>query len=413
MSTFDKKSRCLKTFQNLNFIQDDNQPNLESMRIHILDCFNALIFLEAKELIEVKSIFDFENLKESTLQKEIKKRIEESDARRQVFAVAILMSLQLGGICNTVVSKENVIRKQLLEAFPDDSKMSDCRGWLPLHFAVLASSGWYASLPGLSDEKRISIEDSVVKIIYEADIRTLERHHLRKDGDDSDDMVRVGYTPLHFLCLEEFPDGPLLDYFALNSPESFTVMTSHANIPRYAKLFDGRSMSTISTGSCLHLIAKHNMYNESVIEIIIRAAPEMVMTKGFGYDTPLSGLCGRYGVANENGDDDAFYWMFYSLLEANHSSEIIKSPPVAMLLKDINFSFLLLKCCFQATDPSLNKFYGASNALYGTSNILKLFTIILNANPKVAGMPTRSYRNEEHNIFQVAASLLKGMTNSI
>lgn len=399
MSTFDKKSRCLKTFQNLNFIQDDNQPNLESMRLHILDCLNALLFLEAKELQEVK-----EKLLVNTLQKEIKKRIEESDARQQVFEVAILMSLKFGGISDSVVSNENFIRRQLLEAFPDDSKMSDCRGWLPLHFSVLASSGWYASLPGSEDDERYSIEDSVVKTIYGADIRSLETHHLRKDGD----MVRVGYTPLHFLCLEEFPDCLLLDYFALKSPESFTVMTAYAQVPRYANLFNGRSMSTVSTGSCLHLIAKHNTYNETVIQIIIKAAPEMVMRKGFGYDTPLSGLCGRYGFPNKNGDsdNDAFYWMFYSLLEANPSAEVIESPPVAMLLNDSNFAFLLLKCCFQATDPSLNKYYGTTNAL-------KIFTIILNANPEVAGMPTRSYRTLEHNIFQVAASLLKGMTNSI
>jgi hypothetical protein len=225
-----------------------------------------------------------------------------------------------------------------------------------------------------------------VKRIYEADTCTLEIHHLRKDGDDSDEML-VGYTPLHFLSLEESPNGRLMDYFALKSPESFAVMTSCSKIPQYAKLFDGRSMSTISTGSCLHLLAKHNMYNSKVIQSIIKVAPKMVMTKGYGYDTPLSGLCGRYGVTNGYDNDNTFYCMFYCLLHANHSPGVIKSPPVAILLKDVKFVFLL--------------------------------GILLNANPEVAGMPTvyRSFcRNEnyaEQNIFQVAASLLKGKTRSI
>jgi uncharacterized surface protein with fasciclin (FAS1) repeats len=97
MVSFDKKSRCLKTFRNLNFIQHDNQPDLEIMRVHILDCLNAILFIEAKELMDAKSIerTNGEKVEESTSH-EIKKRIEESDARRQVFKMAIIMSLEYG-----------------------------------------------------------------------------------------------------------------------------------------------------------------------------------------------------------------------------------------------------------------------------------------------------------------------------
>jgi hypothetical protein len=100
-------------------------------------------------------------------------------------------------------------------------------------------------------------------------------------------------------------------------------MISCPDIPQYAKLFNGRPMSSISTGSCLHLLAKHNMYNSEVIQSIIKVDPKLIMTKGYGYDTPLSDLCGRYGVFNDYDNDDTFYCMLYSLLEANHSTEVI------------------------------------------------------------------------------------------
>jgi hypothetical protein len=82
MVTFDKKSRCLKTFRNLNFIQHSNQPDLERMRVHILDCVNALLFIETKEREDAKSIEskNGEEVEENTSH-EIKKRIKESDAR--------------------------------------------------------------------------------------------------------------------------------------------------------------------------------------------------------------------------------------------------------------------------------------------------------------------------------------------
>jgi hypothetical protein len=255
--------------------------------------------------------------------------------------MAILMSLEYGSTCNTVVLKDVHIKKQLLEAFPDDAKTADSRGWLPLHWAVILSSGWCPSIPGLSYEG--CDDDGIVKFVYEADPSTLERHHLKSSGDDSDALV--GYTPLHFMCLEDCPDSTLISYLALKAPESFAVIASPVHIRRHAKLFTGQSNSTESTGSCLHLVAKRNEYDENVLSIIIKAVPKLVMTKGYGYDTPLPGLCGRYDRTFYNS---TFYCMFNSLLEANFSREVMESPPVVMLLKHGTFVFHLLECCFKS-----------------------------------------------------------------
>jgi ankyrin repeat protein len=55
--------------------------------------------------------------------------------------MAIIMSLEYEGYSYTEFFKDDYTKRQLLEAFPDDAKISDSRGWLPLHFAILASSG--------------------------------------------------------------------------------------------------------------------------------------------------------------------------------------------------------------------------------------------------------------------------------
>lgn len=411
MSTFSKSSRCLKTFRNLHFIQENNQPDLDSMRVHILDCLNALLFMEGKELIETNNASNARHIENTNGKvRSIKESEELAEARHQVFIMALLMSLEYGGNFDTAVSNEVYVKKQLLEAFPDDAKLSDCRGWLPLHWAVAASASWELSLPGLCFDD-IILDYDIVKTIYNADTSALEKHHLQICGDNCDDMV--GYTPLHFLCLELSPNKELIDYFALKSPASFAIMTSHVHIRRPAKLFTGESISTMSTGSCLHLVAKHNLYTDDVIQSIIKAAPQMIVAKGFSYDTPLAGLCGRYGVTDCVGDDDVFYSMFYSLLEANFSVTVIESPHVAMLLRDRTFVFKLLKGCFRATDPSLGNFEGAENAL-------EIVGILLNSNPEVAEMHTPSHKSllvyqtsPEQNLLQVAASNLKGIMNSI
>jgi hypothetical protein len=48
--SFDKSSktfRYIKTFRDLNFIQENDQPDLEIMRVQ-LDCINALMFIDVK-----------------------------------------------------------------------------------------------------------------------------------------------------------------------------------------------------------------------------------------------------------------------------------------------------------------------------------------------------------------------------
>jgi hypothetical protein len=287
--------------------------------------------------------------------------------------------------------------------------------------------GWRPSpsITGLGDqsygddmEELEVFYEGIVKTIYEANPSALERHHLNGDvySDDS-----CGYTPLHFLCLEQIPQISLINHFALKSPSSFAVIASRVHICRYAKLFTGQSQSTVSNWSCLHLIVKHDICDEDVVQTIFKAAPTMVMAKGYGYHTPISALCGRYDVANCYGDDDVFFSMFYSLLEANFSDEVNESPPVAMLLKNSAFIFRLLKRCFKSTDPNLVHYDGAPNAL-------DIFYLLQDINLEEFETPTQLYRSSfqkelvmssksrvspEQNFLQVAASLLKGIINLI
>jgi uncharacterized protein (DUF433 family) len=137
MSTWhgSKTFRCLEIFQNLKFIQGNGKPDLDRMRIHVLDCLNALLFvesMEAKGVTDVEMEHVYEMNREDVLEqwkfvKENKKNTEESIAKQKVFVMAVLMSLEYGGNCDSVVSKNDYTKHQLLEAFPDDAKTCDCR----------------------------------------------------------------------------------------------------------------------------------------------------------------------------------------------------------------------------------------------------------------------------------------------
>jgi hypothetical protein len=287
------------------------------------------------------------------------------------------------------------------------------------------ATGWHpsSSITGLkrrdSDlddlEELEIIYEGIVKIIYEANPIILDICHLNNCGGNS--AGSCGYTPLHFLCLEGIPLKNLLGYFALKSPSSFAVIASRAHIRRYAKLFTGQSWSTDSTGSCLHLIVKHNLCDENIVQTIIKAAPTMVMAKGNGYQTPLSVLCGRYGVFNSysGNDDHVFISMFYSLLQANFSDEVIESPPVAMLLKNRTFVFHLLKRCFKSTDSNSVHYDGTSKAEEIFDMLCEInlwqFDTVLDQEELFTWSKRRLI--PEQNLLQVAASLLKGMINHI
>jgi ankyrin repeat protein len=169
--------------------------------------------------------------------------------KRKIFAEAISMMMRDEGV-------KNQDQNAIVSAFPDDSKMTDERSWLPMHYAV-----------ALTVENKISEKD--VLILHAAN--PLAMHSF--SGNDN-----KGFTPIHFLCMQKRPSVSLVRKMCLRDPQAF-VLCDH------------------SGKSALHMVAQ---YSESleVLQCVLQIDHTLTskMVDGpYGEikTTPLGLLCGR------------------------------------------------------------------------------------------------------------------------
>ena len=122
-----------------------------------------------------------------------------------------------------MVSTTLSIYHPIVSVFPDDSKQTDGRGWMPLHWAALAFDTPEGNLHGLMEED--------VRFVYANDPLALQRyHHFNEEvveGQDVEDNCTgiQRYTPVHFLCMQ--PVTPkrtsLLRYFSICNRQALFI----------------------------------------------------------------------------------------------------------------------------------------------------------------------------------------------
>jgi hypothetical protein len=177
--------------------------------------------------------------------------------KRKVFRAACLMTID-SEFGNNLVAVNTI-----LSSFSDESKKSDEKSWLPLHFAI-----------ALSSQNRISGED--VHMMDTIDPLAMYRMCGNNWCDNGD--TSIGCTPAHLLCMQQKnPNMSLVRYFCVCDLKAFFLCDQN--------------------GRCaLHLIAQ---YSESVellqtVLYIDRVMTKRVFDDTSGYDVnPLGLLCRR------------------------------------------------------------------------------------------------------------------------
>jgi ankyrin repeat protein len=251
---FDRLKCCLA---DLNTDSDNNTAlalmEEEKMRCLILNCVAGLRIVEKEKSKKNSSEIN---------QKELGKR------KLFAAAVAMMMSDECDNNQNAIVS-----------AFPDDSKMTDKRSWLSMHFAV-----------ALTVENKISEED--ILMLQAANPLAM---HLFSEKD------KKGYTPVHLLCMQKRPNISLVRKICLRDPQAFVLCNR-----------DGKS--------ALHMVAQ---YSESleVLQSVLQIDHSLTKKKIIGpYDdfktAPLGLLCGR-------SEFSSFHKMFSCLIEVDSTVDVI------------------------------------------------------------------------------------------
>ena len=227
----------------------------DTMMTHILDCYAALC--------------SFQQYRGSKKQSK-KLDAKTQQAKNKVFKTA--MSLMSEGMTNddAKIPDDTSALSNFLTKFPNDAKKTDGRGWMPLHWAVLAVGTPVGDFYGLVEED--------VKLLYAADLQSLQRFYDAEDDEwTEEDQYR--YTPAHFLCMQ--PNTPhtmsLLRYFSTCNPQALI-----------------NSEALYSDFSLLHAICQFGQPTEELLQHLLQLdSTQVTKTCGQHNYTPLQHLCGN------------------------------------------------------------------------------------------------------------------------
>jgi ankyrin repeat protein len=251
---FDRLKCCLADL-NVGFDNDTALALMEvdKMRCLILNCIAGLNIVENE-----KSKQNGSEINQNELMK------------RKVFAAAV--SMMMSGEYDN-----NQDQNAIVSAFPDDSKMSDERSWLSMHYAAT-----------LTVEKKISEEDII--ILQAANPLGM---HLFSEKD------KKGHTPVHLLCMQKRPNLSLVRKICLCDPQAFVLCDYTGN-------------------SALHMVAQYSESLEmlqSVLQIDHSLTKKRVIGPS-GLTAPLGFLCGR-------SDFSSFHKMLLCLIEVDSTVSVI------------------------------------------------------------------------------------------
>ena len=238
-----RKKRCFEQFLQVKCVKtgheeskadavdiDINTLDVDKMKDHILDCLVALGIVQ-QELVSIEQSLIVREGEEHPLTKETQAALLSNKVFKASLSITATAMIHDG----TEVSEDNAVDR-LLRAFPDESKRTGGRSWLPLHWAVVA------------DEK--SLTEAEMKLVYASDPMALQRYHL-------EDVFVYGYTPAHLLCMKEMTvrNMSLIRHFSLINQQAFTMSASY---------FD-RGNHLLYSFSALHLACGYGQPTEELL----------------------------------------------------------------------------------------------------------------------------------------------------
>ena len=295
-----RKIRCFQQFIKLKCVKNGHENmginaidfdvtklDVVKMKAHILDCIAALGVVQ-QEFVDQKLPLVL-NEGEQPLS------VQAQAVSNDVFT-NVAMSLMLTTLTSEGAEKpehsESV--KQLLRAFPDESKLTDGRGWLPLHWATVTDR----------------MTEADIKVLYATDPMAMQQYHL--EGTDDDNM---GFTPAHLLCMREVTNRSysLIQYFSVCNSEAFTMSASYAD----------RSDPSLRIFSALHAACCSGQPTEELLKHLIQLDSTQIKKKCSENGlTPLGHICQNIRC----GDG-----LVNCLLEVDSSAEVVGNGIVGCL----------------------------------------------------------------------------------
>ena len=303
-----RKIRCFQQFIKLQCVKSGHEELLNAdaedfditllderkMKTLILDCAAALGFVQQERVRQGKPLILQEG--EQPLTKETQA------ASNRIFATVAKSILdQELTYEDALVPSPNEGMKQLFRAFPDDSKLTDGRGWLPLHWAAVVDN----------------VTEADVKLVCTSDPMALQRHHLQGTG-----LGNMGFTPAHLLCIQAITNRnmSLIRNFSKINQQAFAMSSNYPN--------RGDPYSF----SALHAACRKGQPTEELIKHLLQLDSSQTRKKcsknGF---TPVGYLC-----ANSSCSDR----LVNCLLEVDSSVEVVVKG-IAGCLESTDYSRIL------------------------------------------------------------------------
>ena len=297
-----RRKRCLEQFIKQKCVKDPTkklnanandfdltQLDVDKMKDHILDCLVALGKIQQELFVDQDD--------------------ETHAASNKVFKESLSITATAMLHDGTPKPEQSIAVDALLEAFPDESKRTDGRGWLPLHWGVIAAEGK-------------SVTEEVVKVVYASDPLALKRHH--RKGTKTFDR---GYTPVHLLCMQGVTQRnmSLIQYFSVCNEQAFSTSANYPVAVGDPSLY---------SYSALHAACRDGKPTEQLLKHLLQLDSSQMKKKyceESSNGTPLGLLCENSSCSTR---------LITCLLEVDSSTEVVGSG-LAGCLENTDFPHML------------------------------------------------------------------------
>ena len=326
-----KKRRCFQQFIKLKCVKTGHEELLNAdaedfditllderkMKTLILDCAAALGFVQQERVRQGKPLILREGEQPLTR--------ETQAASNRIFATVAKSILdQELTYKDALVSSPNEGMKQLLRAFPDDSKLTDGRGWLPLHWAVVIDN----------------VTEADMKLVCTSDPMALQQYHQQGTG-----LGNLGFTPANLLCMQAITNRnmSLIRNFSKINQQAFTMSSNYPD----------RGDPSLYSFSALHAACWKGQPTEELIKHLLQLDSSQTKKKCSGKGlTPLGYLCTNSSCSDR---------LITCLLEVDSSAEVVGNG-IAGCLKSTDYSCLLERVeMLLKANPEAAKYHDSDN----------------------------------------------------
>jgi len=250
---------------------------------------------------------------------------EQQAARNRVFLAALNMVAK--GLTHDGAPERadsGFSADHLLRAFPDSRKLTDGRGWLPLHWAVVAG-----------EDKESGVAEADAMCVHATDPMELRKHHLDEITDDEADSGEghYGYTPAHMLCGLKMTEKnmSMVRYLSESDPRAFTMEAV-------------AYFTAEHSCSALHVACMSPHRTEALLRLLVQLDPsQMKAITWFG--GPLGLLCQYADTLDER--------QFRCLVEADSSVEVVHDGICRYIEKKSTFNDTLMRTVAKLLEVNL------------------------------------------------------------